>query len=123
MHGGPAVEPVTHIRGNTCLPGDGDQTWNETMIAFVMNRRRKANDRCSYAACRQRCCGFLGFAGKGGIGFILFCCQSAVALQKQGPASDEERAVRARKHGAESFNRAPIRLCSGAVVVEVMDEG
>ena len=41
---------------------------------------------------------------------ILFCCERALALRKQSPGSDDQRAVRTHECAAESLDGPPIRL-------------
>src|SRR6266851_2515306 len=123
MHSGPAVEPVAYDCGNTLFARDADQAWHKPVITVAVYRWRKPQHRCAHSTCRQRQCRLFRLAGKIGIGRILFCSETALALNQQGPASDDQRAIRARERGTERLNRAPVRFGSRRVVVKVVDEG
>ena len=103
------VGPVTHIRRNTLLTRDADESWNEAVITFAVDRWGKSQHRCADSACRQRKRCLLRLAGEAGIGRVLFCCERALALSEQGPGSDNQRAIRARDRVAESLDGTPIR--------------
>jgi hypothetical protein len=104
MHRGPAVEPVAYIRGNALVSRDADQAWHKAMVIAAVDRRGKPQHRCADSKCAQskRC--LLRLAREARIGGILFgcefSCERALALQEQGPGSDNQRAIRARKHAA-----------------------
>ena len=110
MHGGSAVEPVSHVCRNALFTCDADQAWHEAMITVAVDRWRKPQHRCADSACRQRTRRLLRLAGEAGIGRILFCCERASALNEQGPRSDDQRAIRARERAAESLDGALISL-------------
>src|SRR5271169_5795433 len=93
MDRGPAVKPVTGICRRTLFTRDGDEARNEAVIAFAMDRWREAYHRRADSAQRQRKRCLFRLARKGCNGRIVFRCEGALALNEQGPGSDDERAV------------------------------
>ena len=96
MHRGPAVEPVAYKCGNALFTCDADQAWHKAVITIAVDRWGEPQHRCADSACRQRKRCLLRLPGEAGIGRILFCCERALALNEQGPGSDDQRAIRAR---------------------------
>jgi hypothetical protein len=75
VHGGPAIEPVTHIRRNALLTRETDEERNEGVITVAVDGWRKAYHRHAHATRRhQSCCLFRSDAGdrRAGSGHIFF---------------------------------------------------
>src|SRR5260370_42523133 len=106
VYRGPAVQPVAYVCRNARLTRDGDEKWNEAVIARAMHRWRKAQHRHAHAARGQRSRCLFRLAGETGIGSILFHGEGALALQEQGPGSDDQGPVRAHNPSPERLEAA-----------------
>src|SRR5580704_10938776 len=108
VHGGPAVKTGTHVRGLPLLTRDLDESRDEAMIAVPMDRWRKAQHGDAHASRSHRHCCLFRLARKTGIGNILFRCERALALNEQGPGSDDQRTLGTREGGSKCIDSEPI---------------
>src|SRR5258708_1904800 len=122
VYRGPAVYPVAYVGRNALLARDANEIWNKAMIARAMHRWRKAQHRYAHAARDQRSHCLFRLAGETKIGSVVFRGERALALQDQGPGSDDQGPVRAHERGAERLDGALVRLSGGLIVAKVMDE-
>src|SRR5258706_6666785 len=104
VYRGPAVHPVAYVCRNALLARDADEKWNEAVIARAMHRWGKTQHRYAHAAQGQRSRCLFRLAGETGIGGVLFRGDGALALQDQGPGSDDQGPVRAHERGAERLD-------------------
>src|SRR5277367_4423395 len=123
MHRGPAVAPVANEHGNSLFPCNADQPRNKAVIAFAVDRWGKPHHRSADSARSQRLRRLLRLARKVGIVRILFCRERALPLREQSPRSDDQRAVRAREHAAESLYGLPVDLATLFEFRKVVNKG
>jgi hypothetical protein len=116
MHRWPAVEPVAYICGNALFTCDANQAWHEAVITVAVDRWRKPQNRGSDSACRQCKRRILRLAREVGVAHIVFGCERAPPLNEQGPASDDQRAIRTYERAAKSLDGASVCLCGRPVV-------
>lgn len=92
VHGGPAVGPVTDIRGNTAATGDGDESRNEpVMVQCAVHGRGEPDDRGTDAALRECDDRVLGVDARAGAERVGFDEDTAQTRETEGSRRPDQR--------------------------------
>src|ERR1700722_12058038 len=122
VHGGPAVEAVADIRGDTFLASQSDQVSDQALLDRVMHLRKPHYRNAHALRSHRRCCLLGSYAGNGRIGLVFLGGEAAGSGGNRRPRSDDQGSVGTNERGAESPNCPAVDLAYFIESREIVNE-